>query len=283
MVAQNLLGEFLRARRELARPEEHGLPDLGRRRVPGLRREEVAMLAGVSAEYYIRLERGRDRNPSDQVLDALARVLGLDRESRTYLASLVARVPGTPTIDDRETVRPGVLRMLDGLSGVPAFVLGRFMDVLAYNRCAEVLHGRPMNGNLMRDVFLDPATRELYPDWEEVAAESVASLRGLSAGHIDDPRLTSLVGELSLKCADFARLWARHDIRNKANGTKRIASPTVGLVTITWEGFAVTSAPGQLLIAYFADAHTASGDALRKVAALAAEYEQAVVTANPES
>lgn len=136
----NLLGEFLRARRELVRPEEHGLPDRGHRRVPGLRREEVSMLAGVSAEYYIRLERGRDRNPSIQVLDALSDVLGLDQESRNYLASLVAPASrGHPAPSGTiEPVSPSVLRLMQSTPGVPAFVLGRFMDVLACNRAAEV-------------------------------------------------------------------------------------------------------------------------------------------------
>jgi transcriptional regulator with XRE-family HTH domain len=143
---QNLLGEFLRARRELTRPEDHGLPDLGHRRVPGLRREEVAMLAGISAEYYLRLERGRDRHPSAQVVEALARVLDLDDESTTYLASLAAPAPRSPRQSRREPERagPDIIRLLDGMPGVPAFVLGRCMDVLAYNRLAERLCGFPL-------------------------------------------------------------------------------------------------------------------------------------------
>lgn len=286
MPAHNLLGEFLRARRELARPEEHGLPDLGRRRVPGLRREEVAMLAGVSAEYYVRLERGRDRNPSEQVLDALARVLGLDEESRDYVASLVARIParrGTESWRDAETVRIPVLRLLEAAGAIPAFVLGQFMDVLAYNRAAEVLHGRSLEGNVVRHVFLDPSAREIYPDWAEVAAESVASLRGSAANQLDNPRLIRLVGELSLKSPDFGRLWARHDVRAKTHGTKRIHSPTVGEVTVTWESLAVTSTPGQLLVTYLAEPGTASNEKLQRVASLSADYDDAVVTLEPSS
>lgn len=267
-VTENLLGEFLRARRELARPEEHGLPDLGRRRVPGLRREEVAMLAGISAEYYIRLERGRDRNPSPRVLDALARVLGLDAESRAYAASLVTPAPSRAE-PDSETPPPGVLRLLHATPDLPAFLINRYMDVLAANRAADVLHGGAVRGNVVRHLFLDPEAREYYPDWEEVAQEAVASLRGSVGGHLDDPRFTRLVGELSLKSTDFVRLWARHDVKAKTCGTKRIVSPTLGPVTISWEGLSVTSAPGLQLITYSAEPGTPSAAALARLAGLA--------------
>jgi transcriptional regulator with XRE-family HTH domain len=267
-VSENLLGEFLRARRELARPQEHGLPDLGRRRVPGLRREEVAMLAGISAEYYIRLERGRDRNPSAQVLDALSRVLGLDAESRSYAASLVTPSPSR-TEPDSETPPPGILRLLHATPD-PAFLINRYLDVLAANRAVEVLHGEAVRGNMVRHLFLHAGARDYYPDWEEVALEAVASLRGSVGGHLDDPRFTRLVGELSLKSADFVRLWARHDVKAKTSGTKRIVSPAVGPVTISWEGLAVTSAPGLQLITYSAESGTPSAAALERVASLAA-------------
>ncbi len=236
------------------------------------------MLAGVSAEYYIRLERGRDRNPSEQVCNALTRVLGLDEESRGYLASVVAPSPTRRVrITASEQVRMPVLRLIEATPSVPAFVLGRFMDVLARNRAAEVLHGQSIQDNLVRFMFLDPSARAIYPDWEQVAAESVASLRASAAGQLDDHRLTQLVGELSLKSPEFGRLWARHDVRAKSNGTKRIVSPTVGEVTVRWEGLAVTSAPGQLLVTYFAEPDTVSGEALRHVALLAAEYDDAII------
>jgi transcriptional regulator with XRE-family HTH domain len=269
-MSQNLLGEFLRARRELTHPEEHGIPDLGHRRVPGLRREEVAILAGISVEYYVRLERGRDRHPSEQVISELARVLSLDSESRQYLASLAApagrRRSSTP---HTERAHPPAQRLLAHLRDVPSLVLGQFMDVLAYNRAAELLFGRPLEGNMIRYVFLDPQAREIYPDWGEVAAESVAALRSSAAGHLDDPRLVGLVGELSLKSADFRLLWARHDVRAKTTGSKRISSPTVGAVTVIWESLAVTSAPGQLLVTYLAADCPESREALRRVAAIA--------------
>jgi transcriptional regulator with XRE-family HTH domain len=148
MRQDNPLGAFLRARRELVHPSERGLPDLGRRRVPGLRREEVAMLAGISAEYYVRLERGRDRHPSVQVIEALARVLDLDAESTSYLAALATpalRRTGVASDRGSEQVPAAIVRLLDSMPGVPAFVLGRFMDVLAYNGAAAVWHGgRPL-------------------------------------------------------------------------------------------------------------------------------------------
>jgi transcriptional regulator with XRE-family HTH domain len=268
----NLLGEFLRARRELTRPEEHGLP-IGRRRVPGLRREEVAMLAGISAEYYLRLERGRDRHPSAQVVEALARVLDLDDESTAYLASLATPAPRPPRRSRRDPARaaPEIVRLLDAMPGVPAFVMGRCMDVLARNRMAELLCGDvPGDGNIVRHVFLDAASRDLYPDWPEVAAETVAALRASAAAAPDDPRLVTLVGELSVKSAEFRRLWARHDVRAKAAGAKRLVSPAVGEVTVRWETLAVASAPGQLLITYFAEPGSPSAQALAALQELAA-------------
>jgi transcriptional regulator with XRE-family HTH domain len=268
----NLLGEFLRARRELTRPEDHGLP-VGRRRVPGLRREEVAMLAGISAEYYLRLERGRDRHPSAQVVEALARVLELDDESTAYLASLATPAPRPPRRSrrDPERVAPEIVRLLDAMPGVPAFVIGRCMDVLAHNRLAGLLCGGfPADGNLVRHVFLDPGARTMYPDWSDVAEETVAALRASAAAAPDDPRLVTLVGELSVKNEEFRRLWARHDVRAKSAGTKRMVSPAVGEVTVRWEALAVASAPGQLLITYFAEPGSPSEEALAGLRQLAA-------------
>ena len=268
----NLLGEFLRARRELTRPEDHGLP-VGRRRVPGLRREEVAMLAGISAEYYLRLERGRDRHPSAQVVEALARVLELDEESTAYLASLATPAPRPPRRSRREPERvaPQIARLLDAMPGVPAFVIGRCMDVLAQNRLAELLCGGiPGDGNMVRHVFLDPAARQTYPDWSDVAEETVAALRASAADAPDDPRLVTLVGELSVKSAEFRRLWARHDVRAKSDGTKRMVSPAVGEVTLSWEALAVASAPGQLVVTYFAEPGSPSEEALAALQVLAA-------------
>jgi transcriptional regulator with XRE-family HTH domain len=249
-VTANLLGEFLRARRELVRPGEVGLPDGPRRRVPGLRREEVAMLAGMSAEYYVRLERGRDRHPSPSVLDALGRVLGLDEESRNYLASLAGNA--LPTRPAGPEACSATIRAFVDRAPAPAFVLGRFMDVLFANEAARRLHG-DMPANVLRHIFLDPSARDLYPDWDAVAAEAVESLRGSVVQHLDDPRLVTLVGELSLRSPEFATLWARHGVRTKAAGTKRIAVPGHGTVTVGWEALEISSAPGQVIVTYHAE------------------------------
>jgi transcriptional regulator with XRE-family HTH domain len=249
----NLLGEFLRARRELTRPEDHGLPastSTGRRRVPGLRREEVALLAGISAEYYVRLERGRDRHPSAQVVEALARVLELDAESTAYLASLATPAPRTRRTRPQESpprITPEIRRLLDSMS-VPAFVLGPRMDVLAHNELCAAIH--PLPDNIVRHVFLDPAAREIYPEWDEVAAESVAALRATVRTTEDDPGLIALVGELSLKSPEFRGLWARHEVRAKAGGQKRMHTPE-GVLEVAWETLAVAGSPGQQVVAYF--------------------------------
>ncbi len=231
------------------------------------------MLAGISADYYLRLERGRDRHPSAQVVEALARVLDLDDESTAYLASLATPAPRAPRRSRREPERasPEIMRLLDAMAGVPAFVMGRCMDVLAQNRLAELLCGGvPGDGNIVRHVFLDPAARSLYPDWSEVAEETVAALRASAADAPDDPRLVTLVGELSVRSGEFRRLWARHDVRAKAAGSKRLVSPAVGEVTVSWETLAVTSAPGQLMVTYFAEPGSPSADALAGLQRLAA-------------
>jgi transcriptional regulator with XRE-family HTH domain len=273
MDSSNQLGEFLRARRELTRPEDFGLPDPGRRRVPGLRREEVALLAGMSADYYIRLEQGRDRHPSDQVIEALARVFTLDDEGVAHLRALARpatrrrRRPSQP-----ERVSPRLERLLDAWSDTPALVLGRYLDVLANNRLAAVVNSCSVKGqNQLRVMFLDPETRRIYADWETVAAETVANLRTTAGTDLDDPRLTELVGELSLKSDDFRRLWARHDVGAKTAGTKRYAHPLVGDLTLAYETFAVNGSPGQFLIVYHAEPGSPSEQALRLLSSATAE------------
>jgi transcriptional regulator with XRE-family HTH domain len=262
---ENLLGEFLRARRELARPSDVGLPEAaGRRRVPGLRREEVAMLAGVSADYYVRLEQGRDRHPSEQVIEALARVLGLDDEGVAHLRELARpvvrrrRAPSRP-----ERVGPGLQRLLDRWPHTPALVVGRYLDVLAHNRLAVAINTCSVTGqNQVRAIFLDPAARDIFPDWGVVAQDTVASLRAAAGARLDDPRLTELVGELSLKSPEFRQLWARHDVRAKTAGSKRFIHPMVGELTLGYETFAVNGAPGQLLVVYHPEPGSPSERAL---------------------
>jgi transcriptional regulator with XRE-family HTH domain len=280
--ADNRIGEFLRARRELVQPEDVGIESYGRRRVPGLRREELAMLAGVSVDYYVRLEQGRERHPSEQVLDALARALQLDDTAARHLQEL-ARPPvrrrrpsGRP-----QRVRPGVERLMGSWTHSPAFVMGRCMDVLAANSLADALHGRPLRGvNLVRSIFLEPGAPDFYADWEHVARDTVATLRALAGTDLDDPRLTELVGELSLKSETFRRLWARHDVREKTNGVKRFVHPVVGELSLGYESFAIGGAPGQLLVVYHAEPGSRDERALKLLESVAAgESAQSLPTA----
>jgi transcriptional regulator with XRE-family HTH domain len=264
MPSDNRLGEFLRARREVAQPGDLGLPDPGRRRVPGLRREEVAMLAGVSADYYVRLEQGRDRHPSEQVLEALARVLGLDDDATGHLHELARPTPRRRrSAAKAERVDAGVLRLLDSWHTTPAVVFGRYMDVLAANTLAIALNRCSVPGvNQVRAIFLDPEAREIFPEWDVVAADTVASLRAAAGTDLDDPRLTELVGELSLKSPEFGRLWARHDVRIKTRGIKRFAHPMVGDLTLGFESLAINGSPGQTLAVYHAEPGSPSEHAL---------------------
>ncbi|WP_280446391.1 helix-turn-helix transcriptional regulator [Nocardia brasiliensis] len=254
MDSDNRLGAFLRARRELVRPEDFGMSGGGQRRVSGLRREEVAMLAGMSADYYVRLEQGRDKHPSEQVVAALARVFDLDEEATAHLRDLARPPVRQRRAPQRaERVSPGLASLMAQWPNTPALVLGRYLDVLIANPLAAAVNPCSVPGvNQVRMMFLDAQARRIYPDWAQHAAETVASLRANVGTDLDDPRLTDLVGELSLKSEDFRTLWARHDIRAKIAGRKRFAHPLVGEMTLDYETFTVNGAPGQLLIAYHA-------------------------------
>jgi transcriptional regulator with XRE-family HTH domain len=247
----NPLGEFLRARREQIQPAGIGLPDTGRRRVRGLRREEVAMQAGVSSDYYIHLEQGRDRHPSDQVIQALARVLMLDDDAIAYLQALAQPREQRQPVDKTERVSAGMLRILEQWSSTAAILQGRFRDVLACTGLTTELHpGLRYDRNTVRVIFLDPAEREIHVDWEKDARESVAWLRGAIGGDVDNPRVNELVGELAVKSEDFGRIWARHDVRRKSSGAQRLTHPEVGILNLGYETFAVNSTPGQSLTIY---------------------------------
>ncbi|AZP18354.1 helix-turn-helix transcriptional regulator [Streptomyces aquilus] len=248
------LGDFLRSRRARIQPEEVGLASYGRRRVPGLRREEVAQLAGVSVDYYIRLEQGRGPSVSDAVLDAIARVLRLDDTEHAYLRA-VARPPKKQTPRRRAPrVRPGVQLLLDSMERTPAFVLGPGMEVLAWNALGDALLGfsrmAPARRNIVRQLFLEPGGRDLYPDYAAVAAQTVAHLRLSAGAHPDDPVLRDLVGELSLKSEDFRRLWADHQVRACMYGVKRVQHPIAGLLTLPYESLTLPETPDQTLVVY---------------------------------
>jgi transcriptional regulator with XRE-family HTH domain len=278
------LGEFLRSRRARVRPEDIGISTSGRRRVPGLRREELAQLAGVSADYYVRLEQGRAGHPSDSVLDAVARALRLDDAERAHLYDLAQpsrrrRRPPRP-----ERLRPELQRLLDACERFPAYVLGRRMDVLAWNRLAAAVvtdFGSlpPEQRNAAKLVFLDETVRSQAEDWEEIAREAVAHLRLLAGRHPDDGALTELVGELSMKSEDFRRWWARHDVREKTHGVKRLRHPTVGPLTLFYETFALRSDPDQVLVTYVAEPGSPSDTALRLLASMTGSRRAAPVDA----
>ena len=276
MDSDNLLGQFLRARRGLVRPEDLGMPAGDRRRVPGLRREEVAMLAGLSTDYYVRLEQGRERNPSAQVLDALAGALTLDDDAIAHLHQLARPLPARERRRRRAPrLGTGLLRMLDNWPNTPAVILDRCMKVRAHNLLGEALFaGHTYSGDLMRLVFLDPDARDFYPDWDRVAVNTVAGLREAAGADHDDPQLIEVVGELSLKSAVFRRLWARHDIRQKRHETKRFHHPVVGELTLEYESLTVNSAPGQQLVVYQAEPGSSSEHALSLLGSLTATETQ---------
>jgi transcriptional regulator with XRE-family HTH domain len=271
------LSEFLRSRRARLRPEDVGLPAGGRRRVPGLRREELAQLAGVSVAYYIRLEQGHGENVSTAVLDAIANALRLNDAERVHLSHLTSPVRRRSRATTRpQRVRPAFQQLIDAMTDVPAYVVGRRLDIIAWNRLACALLGDyaalpPEQRNLAWHVFLDPASAELYDAWESKAAEVVGHLR-MEAGHYpDDPRLASLVGELSLKSQDFRRLWAAHDVKEKGHGVKELHHPVVGRLTLAYETLRPSDEPDQVLVAYHAEPGSQSAESLRLLASWAAE------------
>ncbi|MEV5596493.1 helix-turn-helix transcriptional regulator [Streptomyces sp. NPDC052496] len=273
------LGNFLRTRRARLQPEDVGLVSYGaRRRVPGLRREELAQLAGVSVAYYTRLEQGQSHNASDEVLDALARALRLSPDERAHLRDLArpARARRRPAVRP-DKARPGTLQLLAALGEVPALALGRRFEVLAWNRAGHALvaghldfgsPGRPLDRpNTQRLLFLDPHTRELYPDRETETRRAVAALRMAAGQHPDDQQLAELVGELSMKSAEFSALWSRHGVSNCSFGVKHFHHPLVGAMELDFEMLHTPDSSGQGLLMFTARAGSPSEAALRLLAA----------------
>lgn len=229
------------------------------------------MLAGVSTDYYIRLEQGRDKHPSAQVLEALATALILEEDAVAHLHELARPEPRRRRRAGRpERVSPGLVRLMERWPDTPALVLGRYMDVLAGNALGAALFGWLGDRSLVRTVFLDPQARDFYRDWPKVTRDCVASLRATAGADLDDPRLTDLVGELSLKSADFARLWARHDVRGKTAEFKRLRHPVVGELDLSYEALTVNSAPGQQLVVYQAEPGSPSEQALSLLGSITA-------------
>jgi transcriptional regulator with XRE-family HTH domain len=265
------LGRFLRAHRARVRPADVGLPaGPGTRRTPGLRREELAALAGVSIDYYTRLERGKETRPSPAVVDALASALRLDYEEHGYLralASQAARHAPEPLAAPSRAVRPTVLRLLETVRPSPAYVLSRTYDVLAANpggwRLLPGLTDWPARQrNTIRYTFLHPTARDLLPDWEQKARACVAQLRAVAGSYPDAPDLATLVGELIVKSPDFGRLWERYEVRRVGNGQKSYRHPDVGPVTLDHEVLELNRTDGQRLVVYMAVPGSADHDAM---------------------
>ncbi|GAA4266194.1 helix-turn-helix transcriptional regulator [Frondihabitans peucedani] len=267
---ENGLGDFLRARRALLDPAAFGIRSGGGRRVEGLRRDELAHLAGVSPHYYARLEQGRARHPSRSVLDALARVLDLSDEARAHLAGLtegsVSLVGGSR---ESETVTPELQQLVAGWPQQPAAVVGRYGDVLFSNELAQALTPWFAPGNnLLHEAFLNIHARTFYVDWEQVASGAVAALRSSAGSDTGHPRLLDLVEHLSARSDDFRRIWARHDVLERTSGTKRYFIPLVGQVTLSYQTFTVNEAPDQTLYVFFAEPGSPDEDALRLLSSL---------------
>lgn len=271
----NVLGAFLRARRELVTPQQAHIPDGGVRRVPGLRREEVAMLAGISADYYLRLERGRDRNPSTQVLESIARVLQLDDDHFAHLLSLVSATRRQPRRRSRkQPPPPGALKLLSSLAQ-PAFIENRYFDVLASNSLAREIDPRlTVGGNQLRDMFLDPAAHVLYPEWVNVTECLVANLRQAVGNDVDDPRFIELAGELSLASPRFRQLWARHEVRGQTGAVLQFDHPVVGALALNRERMSIDGAESLMLVVFHPDAGSPDADKLALLASAAAPSPQ---------
>jgi transcriptional regulator with XRE-family HTH domain len=266
--------EFLTSRRARVTPQAAGLPVYGRsRRVQGLRREEVALLAGISVEYYTRLERGNARGVSDDVLDAVSRALQLDEAEHAHLSDLVRtanqeRPPRRQATPAR--IRPSVRRIVDAIGEIPAFVSNGRGDILYANPLFEALHSelyrdpaRPVN--MARFLFLDPRARTFYADWETTARDMVAALHGEAGRNPFDRELSNLIGILSTRSEEFRSHWARHDVRFHRTGTKRFRHPLVGELTLTYERLELPADPGLAMVAYSAEPASTSESALREL------------------
>ncbi|MFE4468133.1 helix-turn-helix transcriptional regulator [Leifsonia sp. NPDC056824] len=276
--------DFLTSRRARLTPEQAGLPAYGgNRRVSGLRREEVAMLAGVSVDYYTRLERGNLSGASDSVLEALARALQLDEAETAHLYDLARAADVAPRIRRRrspQTVRPSLQRVIDAITGAPAWVRNDRGDVLAANELGRALYVDLMSEpvkppNASRFTFLNPKSRAFYADWERAADDMVAILRSAAGRNPYDKDLTDLVGELSTRSEEFRTRWARHDVKYHRTGRKRVHHPIVGDLDLAFEAFELPGEPGLRINVYTADPGTPSEDALKLLASWAATQREA--------
>jgi len=276
--------EFLASRRARLTPQQAGLPTYGgSRRVTGLRREEVALLAGVSVDYYTKLERGNLTGASESVLDALSRALQLDEAERAHLFDLARTANATPATRRRraapQRLRPGVQRVLDAMTGAPAWVRNGRSDVLATNRLGRALYApvfddpvRP--ANTARFAFLNGGGPEFYRDWDRTASDLVAVLRAEAGKNPYDRSLTDLIGELSTRSEEFRTRWAAHDVHFHRSGFKRLHHPVVGDLDLTYEAMELPADPGLTLLVYTAEPGSPTQDALNLLASWAATLDQ---------
>ncbi|NMO51707.1 helix-turn-helix domain-containing protein [Actinoplanes sp. TBRC 11911] len=263
------LGDFLRSRRAALNPADAGVPTVGRtRRVPGLRRAEVALLAGMSVNYYTRIEQGEIHQMSDSVVAAIARALRLDDTERHYLNRLAWPAQRERVTAGPETVRDSLVTLIEARTDEVAFVIGRRLDILAGNALAYALIGAP-RVNVARKTFLDPAARDFWVDWEGHAREITAHLRTAASDSPGDPRFGELIHELSAKSPDFVRLWAEHPVADCAHNIREYNHPAVGRLTLHDESLRIPDAPGQRLNFMTAAPGSASAEGLRRLAAMA--------------
>lgn len=282
MDVQGDIREFLVSRRARLTPEQVGLPDFGgRRRVPGLRREEVALVAGMSVEYYVRMERGNAKGVSESVIEGICRALQLDDAERSHLYALVRAANDGAHPQRRrgrsraDRIKPTLQRLLDVMENVPAFVQNGRLDIIATNTMGRAvfseLYVQPQRpANFGRFVFLDPRAEGFYRDWENAAYQTVALLRSEAGRAPHDRALSDLVGELSTRSDPFRTLWASHDVRTHDDGIKSITHPVAGDLDLHFEAMELSSARGMTLVAYSAEAGSATDDALRLLSSWAA-------------
>jgi transcriptional regulator with XRE-family HTH domain len=281
MESRRALGEFLRSRRDRTRPEDVGVAARTARRVPGLRREEVASLAGVSADYLRRVEQGRVL-PSVDLLDALAQAMRLGAADRLHLEALADRARGRRRQGPPMTpARPSLLRTLDALSPAPAVVLGRRCEVLAWNPTGAALDQAvaqrpPQERNVARRIVLEPSARELYPEWEALVQEVADVLRLNTARFPDDAGLAALVEELLAGSRTFVRCWARLDVFEKSFGRKVLDHPLVGRLELTYEAFEIAAGSGEALLVYTAEPDSPTAHAIQELARMAEGDSRAV-------
>jgi transcriptional regulator with XRE-family HTH domain len=279
---RNEIGEFLRSRRDRVKPQQAGIIGGGRRRVPGLRREEVATLASISVDYYAKMERGDLRGVAPEILDSVAKALLLDEAETDHLHDL-ARAADPHRARRRKakpdtTVYPSLQRFLDAVTGSPVWVRDRRMNVVATNPLGSalyrpVLHDPDGAGNTARFVFFSPAARTFFPDWEQVADDIVATMRTYAGQHPRDKALTDIIGELVTRSDAFRQRWSAHNVRHHRSGVKRINHPEVGDLELTYEGWEFPANPEWFMFGYTAEPGSPTEDRLKLLGSLAATAE----------